>query len=326
MSNDSELGRVSLTIVSITVLTVPNPAIAQTLDPLEEVSRQAFAELAHPFIRDAGLRLQFLSEDFRLGPEISEEALLQAARVVAEAMVFPRRLGGTVDLVSTAEARLTDEELSVIQQGLLESGLIRPGDRSADVLWRTEDARSVGTIAVVDSTGRPRFEPVLYLAGRSSSSSILERGSWLHRHQRIIENGFGVPCVEARWTVGVTANGSVIADPAPHVSIEQHRANCWLWEQATTEGEGDVWCRPGVDDVYFPMCQTRHGQGGEECVDWVVVTYVATGLTRVEVDASVGGTYRGIGTQLRVGFQVGRIGSEATFGTKGRLCALSGTR
>lgn len=53
---------------------------------------------------------------------------------------------------------------------------------------------------------------------------------------------------------------------------------------------------------------------------------VATGFSKVKVNAGAKGTVKGVTLDAEVEFEVSRLGAEATFEKIGNLCAMTGSQ
>jgi hypothetical protein len=223
------------------------------------------------------------------------------------------------------DAKLSAKTLDGYVVGFLADSLLLAGDHLVRVHWTTNTGLVFTTLGTVGPDGTPRFEPILHFNGIEKVESTVATyrdwtwGPW----KRSIQNGFGCTCVEVEWTVKIATSpdGCNIVDPGPHVEITKQISNCWGWEQKTTKGE-TLWCNPEQDC----NCSVSQSAYGEDCIKWVVITYVATGLTEIKVEAGASGEIQGVKLESKISFESSRWGAEATYETIRSLCAKSGSK
>lgn len=289
------------------------------------LSLKTFEQMAKSFATTAALPVSLTS--IRLDVPIPQDSLRHYARQIIEEMVFLRTdASGNIQVNRLKDDNLPASVLDGYVDGFLADNLLLSGDYLVRFEWKTTSGISFTTLGTVSAAGTPRFEPILFFNGIDNlkSSAATSRGQWTWGPwTRTIENGFGMTCVEVEWTVKMVTSpdGCNIVDPPPHVEITKQLSNCWLWEQRTTQGEA-AWCNPYPDC----NCSVQPNTIGEDCIKWVVVTYVATGTSNIEVEAGVSGEYKGITVDAKVSFDAGRCGSEATFETIRSICAKSGAK
>lgn len=192
------------------------------------------------------------------------------------------------------------------------------------VTWQRDDGTSFSTWAASDENGAVTYEPTLYFNSVMDFQPLEpRRGSWVWGpFQLRLRNGFGLTCLEVDWTVAVEPDGCAVADPEPHFRRLASKTGCWGWNEATLYGE-TAWCRGNAECAQG--CASAGGGKGESCVKWGVVTYVAHGLSRLDLDPEHPGSLDGI--PLRQGSVVvhrSPFGNDATYKTVCSLCAQSG--
>ncbi|MBK6932631.1 MAG: hypothetical protein IPH12_17930 [Saprospirales bacterium] len=286
-------------------------------------STDAFETLAKSFLTKATLPLSL--DALTLGAEVPQDSLENMARQVIEEMVFLQTdPAGNLLVNKVRDGLLPKVTIDNMVAGFLADGRMLKGDYLVRFQWRTNTGVAFTTLGAVSPGGVPRFEPVLHFNGIETvhTPGVQPRSGWTSTWTRTIENGFGSDCVEVEWKVDITTSpdGCNIVDPAPHIEITKQLSNCWGWEQHTTKGE-IAWCNPQQDC----RCSVQPQSYGEDCIKWVVVTYVATGASNIKVETNAGGEYKGFKVDAKVSFEVSRFGSEATFEKIGNLCAKSGS-
>ena len=63
----------------------------------------------------------------------------------------------------------------------------------------------------------------------------------------------------------------------------------------------------------------------EECIKFVVVAYMKTGFSDIEIEAGASGTYKGFTVDSKVKMKASRFGTEGNFETIRSLCASGST-
>ena len=295
----------------------------QSDDPA--LSTAAFEQLAKDFLAKSALPLSLTKLD--LGEEVPLDSLEQMARRVIEEIVFLETDPATGQMLANKikDANLSEKAMNEQVTGFLADSLLLAGDHLVRFYWKTNSGLAFTTLGTVGPDGTPRFEPILHFNGieKIESSAATYRdwtwGPW----KRTIQNGFGCNCVEVEWTVKIATSpdGCNIVDPGPHVEITKQISNCWAWEQKTTKGE-TLWCNPEQEC----NCSVSQSAYGEDCIKWVVITYVATGFTEIKVEAGAAGEVQGVKLESKISFESSRWGAEATYETIRSLCAKSGSK
>jgi hypothetical protein len=282
---------------------------------------ETFENQAKAFVTTAALPLTL--HTVSLGAEVRADSLKTRARQVVEAMIFLRQEPGGLLLGTFDSGKLSAAEVDGFVNSFIKNGLIAEGDFLVRFDWATADGRAFHTLGTVSADGKPRFEPIMHFNQKAALSSpgVKDRSGWTWSWSNTVNNGFDIACVEVTWTVSIqtSPDGCNITDPAPHIEITKQVSNCWGWSQKTTKGEIG-WCNPEQEC----LCKMQQGAFGEDCIKWAVVTYVATGASNIEVEASAKGEAKGIELDAKVSFDVSRFGSEATYETIRSLCAKSG--
>ena len=219
---------------------------------------------------------------------------------------------------------LTESAKDDAARGLIDDGLIVKGDFVVKVEWVKDNGEIFHTLGVIGANGTPKFEPIMHYNGivEVEIPNPMFRGWDWGPFRRTVQNGFGITCVEVEFNVHIATdpNNCMIVDPGPHVQITKAISNCWGWEQETTKGELQ-WCNP------HPECECRYQATfpAEECIKFVVVTYVATGFSDIEIEAGASGSYKGIDLEAKIKMNASRFGAEATFETIKSICASGST-
>jgi hypothetical protein len=219
---------------------------------------------------------------------------------------------------------LSEAEKDDAAHGLIDEKLIASGDYLVKAEWLKENGETFFTLGVMAPNGKPKFEPIMHYNGvvEVDVPHPMHRSWDWGPFRRNIQNGFGITCVEVEFKVHIATDPSncMIVDPAPHIEITKAISNCVGWEQATTKGEIN-WCNPK------PECECRYGSNipAEECIKFVVVTYVATGFSDIEIEAGASGEYKGFTVDAKIKMNASRFGAEATFETIKSICASGST-
>jgi len=300
---------IALAAISLTLLTACPQADTEELDGLLE-----------DWPSEAALPLTLLSTKTiaKVTAGNSEDRCRQVAE---EAAFLHIDDAGVIDIVKGSDSDVDSADLDALAEGIVDEGFCKQDDFIVEVQWTTDDGQDFSTLAVVADDGEARFEPILYFSGADDTPDTTPTpGSWTWNWQRSAKNGFGSTCLTVNWRVNIQTAGCFITDPAPHIEITTQGSNCWGWSQKTTSGESN-YCGhyPECECSFDPSVANR-----EDCIKWAVVTYVATGLSDVEVEAGGSGEYAGIGLEAKIKFSVSRLGSEWTFATIRNLCAMSG--
>ena len=298
---------------------IPDPVI-----PIEVPDTSDFIQLARTFVNDAQLPLTL--SDITIEDKNAIQDLDNTARKIIDEMVFIKEdADGNVFYNKVKDgAELTETEKDDAAKSLINEGLIAKGDFVVRADWIKQNGETFYTLGVIAEDGTPKFEPILYFTGvvEVHVPHPMQRGWDWGPFIRNIKNGFGSTCVEVEFTVHIATdpNNCMIVDPGPHIQITKAISNCWGWEQETTKGE-QQWCNPN------PECECRYGATfpAEECIKFVVVTYVATGFSDIEIEAGAGGTYKGFNVDAKIKMNASRFGAEATFETIRSICASGST-
>ena len=285
----------------------------------------AMEQLAKDFVAKAALPLSLT--DVQVVGEAPPDSLAQLARQVVEAIVFldADPVTGKIELHTLKDANLPSNTLTKYVSDFLVNDFLFAGDQLVRLYWKTTAGQTFSTLGIVGTDGTPRFEPILHFngiettEGKAATDRDWTWGPW----KRTITNGFGCHCVEVEWTVKIATSPDRcnIVDPGPHIEITKQLSNCWGWEQRTTKGEV-MWCNPEQDC----NCSVSETAYGEDCIKWIVVTYIATGLTNIKVEAGAGAERQGIKLESKISFDSSRWGSEVIYETIRSLCAKSGAK
>ncbi len=294
-------------------------------DPVNLIpDTSTFIAMAKQFVDDAKLPIKL--NDITIENENEIQNLEKTAREIIDEMVFIKTdsLGGTIYNKVKDGVELTDAEKDEKARSLIDDKLIELGDFVVRAEWVKENGEIFYTLGVIAPDGKPKFEPILHFTGVVDVfiPNPMHRSWDWGPFTRNIRNGFGMTCVEVEFTVHIATdpNNCMIVDPGPHIQITKAISNCWGWEQETTKGEIN-WCNPRED------CECRYGNTfpAEECIKFVVVTYVATGFSDIEIEAGVSGTYKGITVDSKIKMKASRFGAEGVFETIRSICASGST-
>ncbi len=288
------------------------------LQPQRDTSR--FEQLARAFVDTA--RLPLTLKEIRVEQEVAADELEAVAReLILHSAFINYNADGQYSIVKALEGGLPGAQVEEKARILLDHNFLTAGDLLLLFEWTADNGKAFTTLGVMAPDGTPRFEPILQFNGIvEENEPIAFRNGWAWGPwKRTVTNGFGMECVTVEWTVDISTSpdGCNIVDPGPHIEITKQQSNCPFWEQHTTKGE-TLWCNPREE------CVCQLDEYGEDCIKWVVVTYVATGFSDIEVDLTASGSIRGIDLEGSVSFNASRFGAEATYETVRNLCAKSG--
>lgn len=296
-----------------------DPDVVEVLPDTSE-----FILLAEKFVDKAKLPVKL--NDITLASEDEIQNLEKTAREIVDEMVFIKTdSAGTIFYNKVKDGNeLTEIQKDDAARELIDEKLVALGDYLVKVEWLKDNGELFYTLGAMASNGKPKFEPIMHYNGilEVEVPNPMHRGWDWGPFRRNIQNGFGATCVEVEFKVHIATDpgNCMIVDPGPHVEITKAISNCWGWEQETTKGE-TYWCNPRQ------QCECRHGATypAEECIKFVVVTYVATGFSDIEIEAGAKGEYKGIELEAKIKMNASRFGAEATFETIRSICASGST-
>jgi hypothetical protein len=284
------------------------------------VETASFVELVQQFVGEANLPVDVVR--ITAEEKVTEENWGGLAREIVEEMVF-LRVNEAVIVNKVKDNGLSDTEVGETAENLISDGLISLDDYVVVVEWETGDGQRFQTLGTMDSTGEPKFEPILFFNGVEEATAPEPQmgNSWAWTWKHTIKNGFGSECVRVRWVVKIkcSADNCKITDPPPHVELTEAGSYCSLWEQKTAKGEV-AFCseHEGCE------CSKPGGQNKEDCIKWVVVTYVANGFSNLKIESGASGEIEGVKLDAKVSFEASRFGKEVTYEKIRNLCAKSG--
>ncbi len=294
-------------------------------DPVKVIpDTSIFIQMAKKFVDDASLPVTL--NNITIENENGIQDLEKTAREIIDEMVFMKTDSAGIIVYNKVKngIELTDAVKDDAARGLIDEGLIALGDYVVRAEWVKENGEIFYTFGVIGVNGKPKFEPIMHYNGIVE----VEVPNPMHRSwdwgpfRRTVQNGFGITCVEVEFTVHIATdpNNCMIVDPGPHIQITKAISNCAGWEQETTKGELQ-WCNP------HPECECRFENSfpAEECIKFIVVTYVATGFSDIEIEAGAGGTYKGFTVDAKIKMNASRFGAEAIFETIRSICASGST-
>lgn len=302
-----------------TVDLVPEPIIS-----IQVPDTSNFIQLAKTFVNSAQLPITL--NDITIEDENEIQDLEKIAREIVDEMVFIKEdsVGNVIYNKVKDGSELAEVMKDDAARSLIDEKLIEKGDFVVKAEWVKENGETFFTLGVISADGKPKFEPILHFTGliEVHIPHPMQRGWGWGPFIKNIKNGFGSTCVEVEFTVHIATdpNNCQIVDPGPHIQITKAISNCWGWEQETSKGEIN-WCNP------HPECECRFENvfPAEECIKFVVVTYIATGFSDIEIEAGVAGTYKGFTVDSKVKMKASRFGAEATFETIRSICASGST-
>ncbi len=283
-----------------------------------------FILLAKKFVDASSLPV--ILDDITIENSNGIQNLEKTAREVVDEMVFIKTDSTGLVVYNKVKdgVELTDAAKDDAARGLIDDGLIALGDYIVKAEWTGVNGELFYTLGVMGPKGNPKFEPILHYNGISEVEipNPMHRGWGWGPFTRNVKNGFGSTCVEVEFNVHIATDpgNCLIVDPGPHIEITKAISNCAGWEQQTTKGELQ-WCNPKPD------CECRYENNfpAEECIKFIVVTYVATGFSDIEIEAGVSGNYKGFTVDAKIKMNASRFGAEATYETIKSICASGST-
>ena len=281
-----------------------------------------FLQMADDFVQKASLPVSI--DAFSTENEI-QDLFTEARKIIDEAVFIQTDADGVVQYHKVKDGvELSEAQKNAAAQELIDNNFIATGDYIVRANWTKTDGGSFFTLGVISADGKPKFEPILYFNGVyvDHVPNPMERGWDWNNFTHEVYNGFGMQVVYVEFNVHIATDPSncAITDPAPHIQITTASANYPLWTQRTTSGEF-YWCNPKDD------CDCRHGstQPAEECIKFVVVTYVASGFSDIQVTAGANGQLAGVELDAKITFNASTFGSTTTRQTIKNLCASGST-